>query len=96
MRVIEVDSEGSVIERNGDPDYWMTPDTVWASTEYPADEKHEIYYNDEAMSDPGQVRIKIQGVELPLPLWITGKDGEKTGEASKSIKEVERDINITG
>lgn len=96
MRVLEIDTEGKVHERTGEPDFWMDPDIVWSSIQYGKTENHHIYYDDDSMSDPGSVRIRLGSVELPLPVWITGENGEETGPATLTIEKVEADIQITG
>ena len=96
MRVIKVSRDGEVTSHDGEPDFWMNEDICWAATDYPGEEGHYIYYDDEAMTDPGQVRIMIAGNEIPLPVWITGSDGHDTGDASISLEKVRKDLQIPG
>jgi len=97
MKAIKIDRSGEVTLVSGDDDFWMEgegEDTVWAEGEYLGEPAHTIYYDDEAMTDPGEVRAVIAGREFPLPVWIVGVDGEKTTDVALDVEKVRKDLNI--
>ncbi len=94
MKVIKISRDGSVTSHEGEPNYWRDRSITWAITGFPGHPDHDIYYDDESMSDPGQVRVMIGNIELPLPAWVVGVDGEKTGPATLTIKQVESTISL--
>lgn len=94
LTAIIIERDGSVVAETRPEDEWMDEDIVWAETEYRGHPDHAIYYDDEAMEDPGMVRAVIAGVEVPLPVWIVGVDGENTCPPTVSIEKVKGDLSL--
>ena len=94
LTAIKIDRNGSVTAETRPEEEWMDEDTVWAETDYRGHPDHAIYYDDEAMEDPGMVRAVVAGIEVPLPVWIVGVEGENTCPPSVSIETVQGDLSL--
>ncbi|WP_147366966.1 hypothetical protein [Aurantiacibacter zhengii] len=92
MRAIKVDVDGTVTAYDGEEDFWMDEDTVWAEGPYKGEINHAVYYDDEAMFADVQVRATLSGVDYPLPCWIVGIFGEDTADATLSLEKVIADL----
>lgn len=94
MKAIKIERDGTVTEEIGGEDFWMSEDIEWAEGDYPGHSDHAVYYDDNAMSDPGMVRATIAGHEYPLPVWIVGVEGENTVDARLPLDKVKADIAL--
>lgn len=94
MKAIKIERDGEVTVHEGPEDFWMEEDIVWAETEPPAFPGNTIYYDDESITDPGEVRVVIGGVEVPLPAWLVGVSGENTCDPTVTPDDVRQGITL--
>lgn len=94
MNAIKIDRDGTITQTDGPDEAWMTDDVVWAEIEYPGQPGHAIYYDDDAMEDPGMVRVLIAGAEVPLPVFVVGIDGERTCAPTLSSQQIKQDLRL--
>ena len=96
MKAIQISRNGDITVHEGPEDFWMDEDIVWAETEPPGLPGNTIYYDDESINDPGEVRVMLGGVEVPLPAWLVGISGEDTCDPTVDIDEVMKALSLPG
>ena len=94
MKAINIARDGSVTLHEGEEDFWLDEDITWAETEPPQFPGHTIYYDDESLQDPGEVRVVLGGVEVPLPAWLVGINGHDVCDPTVHIDEVRKAIKL--
>lgn len=95
MKVIKIERDGSVIDQDVDVEFFDDEDTTFAEIAY-GDNRHAIYYDDDAMSDPGMVRAIVAGIEIPLPAWIVGIAGEDLVDAKLDTGAIKSQLALPG
>lgn len=95
MKAYCINRDGSVTEHHGEPDFWMEGDEIsWTATEARTLPGNDIYYDDESISDPGEVRASVAGVEVPLPAWFVGFEADDSCSPTVSIDELRKHIAL--
>ena len=88
MKALIINRDLSVTEHEGPPDSWMDAEIDWDHVEL--DNDHVIYFDDNAMEDANVIFAEVgKHPKIPLPAYVVGKDGEKTGEPKLSGQELE-------
>lgn len=96
MKAILISKNGDVSIHEGEEDFWEDDDVVYAEIETPQFPGNAIYYDDESMQDPGEVRAVIGGVEVPLPAWVVGVRGEDIIDPTVSVEDIKKSIALPG
>ena len=88
MKALIINRDLSVVEHQGPRDSWMNPELEWDYTDL--DEKNDIYFEDDAMENANVIFAEVgKHPKIPLPAYVVGRDGEKTGEPSITVQELE-------
>lgn len=94
MKAYKISRNGDIDIHGGPEDFWMDEEVEYGEIESPTFPGHSIYYNDNSMWDPGEVRVFVGGVEVPLPVWFVGIDGEGTKSPEISPEELRKTIKF--
>lgn len=88
MKALIINRDLSVTEHHGERDSWMDAELDWDHVELNGD--HIIYFEDDAMEDANVIFARVGNhPKIPLPAYVVGKDGEKTGEPKITAQELE-------
>jgi hypothetical protein len=92
MKALIINRDLSVAEHEGERDSWMDQETDWDAVDL--NDQNVIYFDDNAMEDADVIFARVsQHPKIPLPAYVVGKDGEKTGEPTISATELEAHIS---
>ena len=96
MKAYRIERDGNVVVHEGEPNFWMNEDIVFGATNAPHIPGHAIYYDEESLSDPGEVRVIVAGVEVPLPAWFVGTQGHLDCDPRISPEDLKKSISLPG
>lgn len=95
MKAYCINRDGTVTSHEGeDETFWEDEDIVYAEIETPQFPGNAIYYDDESLQDPGEVRVIVAGVEIPLPAWFVGVNGEDLCNPTVTAEDVSKTIRL--
>jgi hypothetical protein len=83
MRVLKIDETLDVTEMDVDQSEWMTDDAIWDAAMIRDD--HAAWVSDTGLMDPDGTYALVSGQRLPLPIHVTGVDGERTVSATMTV-----------
>ncbi len=86
MRVLKIEKDLTAVEIDLDEEDLMDDERIWDTTDL--DSSHDIWFDDEGMSDPGVVYATIGDKRVPLPAYIIGNEGEKSVDATIGLDEL--------
>ena len=89
MKYYLIDTDLTVTSHEGDEKIWMGkwPGQAWDSVDLPKGDM--VHCDDEGLYRHDAVLVTIEGQRLPLPLIVTGSDGERYATPVHSIEEIE-------
>jgi hypothetical protein len=85
MRFVVVEDNLSVKEIDINPDEVFNSDNILGTIQL--DEKHDFWYPDDVKRKIIGY-VNINGIDLPLPVYIAGFDGEETISAEIGVETV--------
>lgn len=91
MRVLKIEKDLTAVEIDLDEEDLMDENIIWDTTDLNA--SHDIWFNDEGMSDPGVVYAMIGDKKVPLPAYVIGIAGEKSVDATIGLDELKELIS---
>ncbi len=91
MRVLKIGKDLTAVEIDIDEEDLMDDERIWDTTDL--DSSHDIWFDDEGMSDPGVVYATIGDKKVPLPAYVIGVAGERPVDATIGIDELMRLIS---
>lgn len=94
LKAYKIDRDGTVSVEEGPEDFWMDENIDYAETETPLIPGHTVFFDDNAISQPGHVRMMVGGVEVPLPAWFLGVEGEGTRTPDITPEDLQKAIKI--
>lgn len=83
MRVLKIDETLDVTEMDVDQSEWMTTDAIWDAAMI--QDGHAAWVSDTGLMDAGGTYALVAGQRLPLPIHVTGVDGERTVSATMTV-----------
>ena len=82
MKAYCINRDGTVTSHEGeDETFWEDDDIVYAEIETPQFPGNAIYYDDESL-------------QVPIPAWFVGVDGEDLCDPTVSAEEVAKTIKL--
>ena len=88
MKAFLINRDLSITEYEGPPSGWMDPELEWDVTDI--DEKHDVYFQDNAMEDINVIFIRLgKNPNIPLPAFVVGRNGENIDEPNMTISNLQ-------
>lgn len=87
MRILRIEVDRTVLEKDEDEIDWMDGDGDWDAISI--DKRHDAWVDDQAMFSRFTTFCMIGGQRIPLPAIIAGADGERTVDATMTVEELE-------
>lgn len=83
MRVLKIDETLDVIEMDVDQSEWMTDDVIWDAAMI--QDGHAAWVSDKGLMEADGSYTLVSGQRLPLPIHVTGVEGERTVSATMTV-----------
>jgi len=94
MKAYYIEKNGGITVHEGDEGFWYDGDITFMETETPEIPNHAVYFDDNSMLFPGEVRVIVGGVEVPLPAWFAAIEGENIVDPKITPEDLSRLIKI--